>query len=171
MPGERLSRRQIAPSPGWNHVRQPKSLWTGVPKPARACLWSCPDPDPKYPHKAGWQPVPFGTLPRQAQGHVVAHLLAAERRSGGGRMLFAGRRGGTVRFGILKGLSMAEQAKSVVVALKKSLTEKSSPPRRPSGCVCYCRSLSQPISNRFFRGGTRFEWFSTQPWGCSWGVS
>ncbi len=43
-------------------------------------------------------------------------------------MLFAGRRGGPVRFGILKGLSMAEQAKSVVVALKKSLTEKSSPP-------------------------------------------
>ena len=66
---------------------------------------------------------------------------------------------------------MAEQAKSVVVALKMSLTEKSSPPCRPCGCVCYCRSLSQPISNRFFRGGTRFEWFSTPAMGMFMGGS
>ena len=75
-------------------------------------------------------------------------------------MLFAGRRGGTVRFGILKGLSMAEQAKTVVVALKKSLTEKSSPPRRPLGCVCYCALLYRPNHTVFYANV-----------GISWGKS
>ncbi len=95
--------------------------------------------------------------------------MAAERRSGGGRMLFAGRRGGTVRFGILKGLSMAEQAKSVVVALKKSLTEKSRPPP-PAFRVRVLLPFVKPADfKRFFRGGTRFEWFSTPAMGMFMG--